>query len=56
MKESLQLAPVMREKWWKARGEEMRFVLVSQGGFNGKALDLKPGNRQRYTGGFKLQK
>lgn len=31
MKELLQLALVVRETWWKAKGEEMRLVWVSQG-------------------------
>lgn len=30
-KELLQVASVAREMWWKARGEEMRLVWVSQG-------------------------
>ena len=37
MKESLQLASVVREMWWKARGEEKRLVWVSQG-----ALTARP--------------
>lgn len=38
----------------KRRGNETSVGIT--GGFDGKALDLKLGNRQRYTGGLKLQK
>lgn len=45
MKELLQLASVVREMWWKAQGDELRLVWVSQGALTTKPwiLDLATG-------------
>lgn len=54
MKKLLQMASVVRERWWKARGNEASVCVP--GGFDKKAPNLKLDKRQRYTEGFKLQK
>lgn len=55
MKESLQPGSVVTEMWWKARGEEMKLVWISEWALTASAgiLNLATG---KDTEEFKLQK